>query len=220
MSRSPRPSLLRRLRPDTGGLALVEFAFAAPILLTLSLTGAELTHYITTKMRMSQLALHLADNAARIGSGSQLSAKRISEADINDLFIGAGLQGGELDLYENGRVIISSLEPMANPNDDGTYRIRWQRCHGAKTAHESTFGDSGDTDLAGMGITGREAIAPDNGVTMFVEVYYEYQPLLGEHLAPSTSMIEIGSMMVRDRRDTVGGNNGVYPVSGVTPSSC
>jgi len=217
---SIRPSLLRSLRADTGGLALIEFAFAAPVLLMLSLTGAELTHYITTKMRMSQLALHLADNAARIGSGSQLSAKRISEADINDLFVGAGLQSGELDLYENGRVIISSLEPMANPNDDGTYRIRWQRCSGAKTAHVSTFGEAGDTDLDGMGLAGRLAIAPENGVTMFVEVYYEYQPLLGDHLAPSTAMTEIGSMMVRDRRDTAGGNNGVYPVSGVTPSSC
>ncbi|MBU2032595.1 MAG: pilus assembly protein [Alphaproteobacteria bacterium] len=219
MSRN-RLTLVRRMRSDSSGLALIEFAFAAPILLALSLTGAELTHYITTKMRMSQLALHLADNAARIGSGSQLSAKRINEADINDLFIGAGLQGGELDLYEHGRVIISSLEPMANPNEDGTFRIRWQRCRGAKTDHESTYGDAGDTDLDGMGIAGRQAIAPENGVTMFVEVYYEYQPLLGEHLAPSTSMVEIGSMMVRDRRDTAGGNNGVYPVSGVTPSSC
>lgn len=220
MSLNPRPSLLRRLRANTSGLAMVEFAFAAPILLTLSLTGAELTNYITTKMRMSQLALHLADNAARIGSGSQLSAKRISEADINDLFIGAGLQSGELDLYENGRVIISSLEPMANPNANGTYRIRWQRCRGEKTAHESTYGEAGDTDLAGMGIPGRLATAPENGITMFVEVYYEYQPLLGERLAPSTRMIEIGSMMVRDRRDTVGGVDGVYPVAGVTPSSC
>lgn len=220
MNQNPRPSLLRRMRGDIGGLAMVEFAFAAPILLTLSLTGAELTHYITTKMRMSQLALHLADNAARIGSGSQLSAKRISEADINDLLTGAGLQGGELDLYEHGRVIISSLEPMANPNEDGTYRIRWQRCRGEKTAHESTYGEAGDTDLDGMGIAGRQAIAPENGVTMFVEIYYEYQPLLGDHLAPSTSMVEIGSMMVRDRRDTVGGNEGVYPVAGVAPSNC
>lgn len=220
MKLSIHPASLRKLRADKSGVALIEFAFAAPVLLMLSLTGAELTHYITTKMRVSQLALHLADNAARIGSGSQLSAKRITEADINDLFIGAELQGGELDLYENGRVIISSLEPMASPNTDGTYRIRWQRCRGAKTAHESSFGDAGDTDLTGMGIAGRQAIAPDNGVTMFVEVYYEYQPLLGEDLAPSTAMIEIGSMMVRDRRDTVGGTDGVYPVSGVTPSSC
>ena len=220
MNRKLRPALLRRLRADRSGLALIEFAFAAPVLLMLSLTGAELTHYITTKMRMSQLALHLADNAARIGSGSQLSAKRISEADINDLFIGAGLQSGELDLYDNGRVIISSLEPMANPNTAGTYRIRWQRCRGVKTAHQSTFGRAGDTDLTGMGFAGRQAIAPENGVTMFVEVYYEYQPLLGDHLAPCTAMIEIGSMMVRDRRDTVGGDNGVYPVAGVTPSGC
>ncbi len=216
-------ALLRRLRSDTSGLALLEFAYTLPILLVLSLTGAELTNYITTKMRMSQIALHLADNAARIGSGSQLSAKQITEADINDLLTGADLQSGELDLLQHGRVIISSLEPMSNPNTSGRYRIRWQRCGGAKVGHKSSWGEAGKsngTNMAGMGPSGRQAIAPDNGVTMFVEVYYEYQPLVGGSLAPDAAMTEIASMMVRDRRDTTGGTNGVYPVSGVTPSTC
>ena len=51
----------RRLRQDTSGLALLEFAFILPVVLTMSLTGAELTNYITTKMRVGQLALQLAD---------------------------------------------------------------------------------------------------------------------------------------------------------------
>ena len=55
---------------------------------------------------------------------------------------------------------------------------------------------------------------------MFVEVYYEYTPLVKSSLAPSSNMTEIASMMVRDRRDTTGGTNGVYQVSGVTASSC
>src|ERR1044072_9864988 len=82
----------RRFRRDTSGVALLEFALTLPVLLLLSLTGAELTNYITTKMRISQISLHLADNAARIGSGSQLALKTISESDINDLFTGANMQ--------------------------------------------------------------------------------------------------------------------------------
>lgn len=209
---------LRRLLSDRGGVALLEFALSLPILLALSLTGAELTNYIISRMRVSQIALHLADNAARIGSGSQLQAKTISEADINDLLTGAGLQSGELALFTHGRVIISSLEP--DPANSGKNRIRWQRCRGAKTSQVSAYGVAGTTNLNGMGKTGRLATAPTDGVTMYVEVYYEYQPLLKASFAPNTNFREEASMMVRDRRDTVGGTNGVYQVSGVTASTC
>lgn len=214
IGRRPR----RSLRTDASGLALLEFAFSLPVLLLLSLTGAELTNYIITRMRVSQLSLHLADNAARIGSGSQLQAKTINEADINDLLTGAGLQAGELDLFTRGRVILSSLEP--DPNNAGKYRIRWQRCRGAKTAQVSTYGGAGTTNLSGMGKSGRLATAPDNGATMYVEVYYEYRPIFQTGLAPNGNFREEASMMVRDRRDTTGGNNGVYSVNGVTASSC
>jgi hypothetical protein len=205
---------------------LLEFGMTLPILLLLSLTGAELTNYIITRMRVSQVALHLADNAARIGSGSQLQAKQITEADINDLLTGAGLQAGELDLYRNGRVIISSIEPsIVNPANS---RIRWQRCRGSKvrassypTEKQKQNGATAD-NMPGMGPDGRQVSAPPNGVTMFVEVYYEYQPLVKASIIPDdvSKMTEIASMMVRDRRDTAGGNNGVYQVNGVTPSNC
>ena len=192
------------LRADTRGLALLEFAFILPIFLVLSLTGAELTNYIITRMRVSQMALHLADNAARIGSGSLLQAKTITEADINDLLTGTEMQAGELKLFTQGRVIISSLEPMANPNTSGRYRIRWQRCRGSETSHKSSYGIAGQTsgtNMLGMGPTGRLVTAPDNGATMFVEVYYKYTPLVKTSLSPSMTMTETASMMVRDRRD-------------------
>lgn len=209
----------RSLRADTGGLALLEFALSLPIVLLLSLTGAEITNYIITRMRISQLALHLADNAARIGSGSQLQAKTINEADINDLLTGAGLQASELDLYTRGRVILSSLEP--DPANSGKYRIRWQRCRGAKTAQVSAYGAAGTNNLAGMGKSATRLVtAPDGGATMYVEVYYEYKPIFQAAVAPNGNFREEAAMMVRDRRDTTGGTNGVYQVTGVTRSSC
>lgn len=196
----------------------MEFALSLPLLLVLSLVGAELTNYIITRMRISQISLHLADNAARIGSGSQLQAKTINEADINDLLTGAGLQADELDLYGRGRVIVSSLEP--DPDNSGKFRIRWQRCRGAKTSQASSYGNAGRANLDGMGKTGRLATAPANGVTMYVEVYYEYQPLVSTSMVPNSGFREEASMMVRDRRDTTGGTNGVYQVNGVAASTC
>jgi Flp pilus assembly protein TadG len=207
---------MRALRGATSGVALLEFALSLPILLTMSLTGAELTNYITTRMRISQIALHLADNAARIGSGSQLAAQTITETDINDLLTGANLQSGELALLTNGRVIISDLEPVANPNTTNRYRIVWQRCKGSKTTHASTYGTAGQTNLTGMGPAGRQATAPDNGATMFVEVFYVYQPLVKTSLSPTSEMTEVASMMVRDTRDLTQ----IYNTSGATVSTC
>ncbi|MHA6723045.1 TadE/TadG family type IV pilus assembly protein [Sphingomonas sp. RS2018] len=199
------PRLLRRLGRDRRGLALLEFAFIFPVFLTLSLTGAELTNYIIVRMRVSQLALQLADNAARIGSGSQLQAKRISERDINDLLTGAGLQADELKLFQRGRVVVTSLEPTQSPNTNpAQYKIGWKRCRGSK-AYTSSYSNKTGNFTGGLGVTtpvDRRVIAPDNGATMFVEVVYDYQPLIKTSLSPSTTITEIASMMVRDRRDT------------------
>lgn len=231
-ARAPTPAVKRlgRLRQDQSAVALMEFAFTLPVLLIMIVSGAEATNYITTRMRVSQLATRLADDAARMGNGSLLAAKTITEADINDIFVGANLQSGELALTTRGRVILSSLEPIANPNPTNQYKIVWQRCFGGRTSHASAYGRAGDTNLTGMGPTGRQITAQADNATMFVEVYYEYQPLisLGE-LAPIANFAEIASMAVRDRRDLSDDSalgaaathpQGIYKVSGVTASLC
>lgn len=211
---------LKSLGSDTSGVALLEFAFMLPILLLMSLAGAELTNYIITRMRVSQLALHIADNAARIGSGSQLQAKTINEADIYDLFEGANFQSEELDLKARGRVILTDVEPMEASTT--RYKIGWTRCFGDQRSYVKKYPKPGDatTDLTGIGPTGRQAIAPSGGATMFVEVYYKYRPLIETSFSPAPDMIETAAMMVRDRRDLTGGDHGVYPVAGLTPLAC
>ncbi len=42
---------------DKSGLALVEFAFVAPIMLTLGLAGLETAHLAATHMQVSQIAM-------------------------------------------------------------------------------------------------------------------------------------------------------------------
>lgn len=192
--------ITRRLWVSKSGTAVLEFAFVLPILVLMSLTGAELTNYITVKMRISQIALHVADNAARMGNGSQLSAKTVTETDVNDLLTGAQLQAGEIPLYGHGRVILSSLE--IDPAHAGKYRIKWQRCRGTKTDHVSTYGLAGRDNMDGMGPATRQVTVQNSNATMYVEVYYEYVPLIGlGSLAPSRDFVEVASMSVRDRRD-------------------
>lgn len=227
-----RRNLLRRLSRDRGGVAMMEFALLTPVFVICCVGGTELANYITTRMRVSQMALQIADNAARIGNGTKLSAKTITEADINDLFQGAQLESGGLDLKANGRVILSDVEPTANTDTNTTYRIGWQRCFGDKTSHASGYGTAGQTNMAGIGPTGTgytQATAMKDGATMFVEVYYYYKPLLSTKWTPERDIVEVASMSVRDRRDlstdaSAGAAathpDGVYKVAGVTASTC
>jgi Flp pilus assembly protein TadG len=191
---------LEDLRADRSAMALVEFALVFPVFVLFMTGGTELANYISVKMRISQMALQIADNAARIGAGSPLAAKQVSETDINDVFTGAQLSSTNLDLKKNGRVILSDLEPQAKPNTNNRYKIVWQRCFGDRV-NASHYGKQGDQNLTGIGPAGRQATAQDDNATMFVELYFVYSPLLTRDWIPGVEMREIAAMSVRDRRD-------------------
>ena len=55
----------RNLARDQSGLAMIEFAYTAPFLAVLGLGGVEIANYSITHMRVSQIAVSLADNASR-----------------------------------------------------------------------------------------------------------------------------------------------------------
>lgn len=176
-------ALRRLLRQDRSGVAMVEFAYVTPFMLTLGLGGMELANFAVAHLRLNQAAMHIADNASRIGDRDSLSTQRIYESDIKDLFLGVNLQAGEgMDLFENGRVILSSLEQ----NADGGQWIHWQRCMGTKQ-FRSSYGEEGEgetgTGFAGMGTPGQEVKAEPLEAVMFVEIAYTYQPLVGTDFA-------------------------------------
>lgn len=194
--------ILHHLGRSKSGIAATEFALTLPILLTGSLLGLELANQAAVQMQISQLAMHVADNASRIGDTSTLEDRRIYESDLNDLFFGADIQGGSrIDLFEHGRVIVSSLEVV--PATVGDQYIHWQRCMGKKV-HVSTFGVEGDGlsgTLTGMGPPGEEVITFPDEAVMFVEVVYDYQSLVGDTFAFATELKATASFTVRDDRD-------------------
>ncbi|MEZ5656169.1 MAG: pilus assembly protein [Sphingobium sp.] len=218
-------SIPRKLLQCGSGIATVEFAAALPFVLSTFMVATEITNYTITKMRVSQIALQVADNGSRIGTDSLLTDPQITESDINDLLTGAGAQGTNLDLYTHGRVIISSLEAIANPNTTNQFKIRWQRCRGVKNT-TSGYGVQGDTNLAGMGPAGRQVTTPDDAGVIYVQVVYDYQPLFTSVVLPNTTFNEVAAMTVRDKRDYNGpssgtnANIGIYESSGVTASTC
>lgn len=205
-----RPSLLRRLLRSLSGVAMTEFALGAPFLMFVGMYGVEEANFVLVNMKINQLASHIADNASRIGDTSQLKYRKIFESDIDDLMIGANIHGGKsIDLFVHGRVVISSLEVWnqsvhaathAVPQSDGVQFISWQRCLGAKHVN-SFYGTQNAAMPTGMGPKGGEITAePDNPV-IFVEVTYDYQPLIAGKLIANKQIRSIAAFTVRDSRD-------------------
>lgn len=187
---------LRSLLRNRSGLAMTEFALGAPLVLMAGLWGTETANYALTSMKVGQLAVHIADNASRVGDLSTLQNRRVYESDINDVLYGAQVQSAGMQIFRHGRVIISSLQVDAS----GRQYIHWQRCRGAKPVG-SSYGNENQVLANGMGPTGAEVIAQADDAVIFVEVRYTYQPLVSERFVTNREMSSIASFTVRDDRD-------------------
>ena len=140
----PHARWARRLRDDQSGLALIEFAYSLPVLMVLSMGGLEIANLATAHMRVSQIAMLVADNASR-------ERTSIDEADINEIFTGAELAGANLkDFKANTRIFLSDLEPNTQTGTKAGQYIRWQRCWGGGT-FTSTYGKAGDGTIGLLG---------------------------------------------------------------------
>lgn len=218
------PGTMTRLRADQSGLALVEFALGLPILLTIGLCGIEATNLAIANLRISQIATTTADNAGRAGASSDPAAA-MDEGDVNELLLGAKLTGASIKFAQNGRIILSSLEPTS----DGTRQwIRWQRCAGEKRINSSygvprTEGNTAirnGTEMSApsnqarsvprngsvatptaMGPAGNQISASAGTAVMFVEVVYDYQPVVSESLFGPITLRYTSAFNVRQRTD-------------------
>lgn len=189
---------------DQRGLALIEFAVCAPVLLILGMGGLETANLAMAHFRISQMAMAVADNSGRVRDS-------IDEADVNEVLMGAKLSANTLDFGKNGRVILSSLEKNAAGNGQW---IRWQRCAGAK-AVVSSYGIEGkgriDNSLQAMGKVGNQIAAADGTAIMFVEVIYDYQPIVSTKLLGANTITYTAAFNVRKRTDQTLKNASALP---------
>lgn len=210
-------ALVRRIFRDLSGVSVVEFALVMPFVLSIALYGVEVAYMNTVDMKMSEIALSLADNASRIGqTDNSVVTPTVSEADINEVMRGAQEQAAGLDFANRGRIILSSLERDAAT---GKQYIRWQRCYG-RLARQSAYGNDSTrnglegTALAGMGSGTTKITATSNSAVMFVEVYYRHEGLLGDLFLDEPVVRKEGAFLIRDNRNLtpgVTGTGGVYP---------
>ena len=198
-----------RFRSCASAIAMTEFALVLPLFTMIGLSGLEVANFTLANLKISQMALNLADLASRLGQSNSLGVKTIREVDINNAFQAMRLQAGTLPVTTKGRVILSSIERVS-----GAQKITWQRCLGQGT-YSSSYGTAGNTPI-GVGVTA----ADDTTAIMFVEIQYQYQPLISNRLMGAKVIKTKASFIVRDKRDLTTTNNPGNPSPSVVGSTC
>lgn len=189
---------LTRLRRDEHGVAMVEFAMVAPIMAMMIVSGVELANFALTHMRVSEIANTVSDNAGRVTSG-------MDEANVYEIFAGAGVIGKSIDFEKNGRVVLSSLQENGNNGNAKGQKIEWQRCWG-KLAVQPSYGKEGkgksDAALAnGMGKSGHRITSVGGTAVMFAEVSYDYRPIFFSGVVKQQTIRYEAALNVRDRNN-------------------
>jgi Flp pilus assembly pilin Flp len=204
---------MHHLRADERGVAFVEFALIAPVLLFLILGGLEVVNYALAQLKVNQIAMTVADNAGRVTTG-------IDEANVYEVFAGANVIGQSMDFQSKGRIVLSSLQDNEQKGGKHGQMINWQRCWG-DLATPPAYGAEGagrkDNSLAqGMGATGNKITSIPGTAVMFVEVSYDYQPLISKTIVPVSGTIRRESAFnVRGRQ-----NNNISNAQGLKVQAC
>ncbi|MEI6642669.1 MAG: hypothetical protein WCL10_11580 [Novosphingobium sp.] len=193
-------ALCTRFAHDTGATSAVELGLALPFLMGLALTGVEVVSLALIHVKLNQLAITVADNASRAKQTQVNGAPQFREYDVNQVFRAAALQAEDLDIPNNGRVILSSLQV----NSSNGQWIAWQRCWG-KNTWASRYGVQGTgatgTAFKGMGYTSTKMTADTGTAIMFVEIAYNYKPFFLGSILPAKLIRKEAALYVRDDRD-------------------
>jgi Flp pilus assembly protein TadG len=196
--------LLRRLHRDDKALAMIEFALALPAMIFLGCCGIEYSNLALFHMRVSHAAIDLADNASRVGTQSTVTGyQTLTETDIDDVLKALMIETKGIDLVDNGRVTISSVEAVTDAKGNTTQWLHWQRCIGTtSTADYGTGYTVAPTDDSGVTVTGigtPNLTAPQNSGLMYIEVNYSYTPMFKMMFAPR-KLHYVSAMIVRATR--------------------
>ncbi|MEC3910891.1 TadE/TadG family type IV pilus assembly protein [Sphingobium sp. CR2-8] len=194
---------------DQSGVSAVEFALGLPVLIALTMGGAEAANMAYTSQQLGDIATMSADSVGRV-------KESINNGTVTDILSAMKTISDKIDLRNRGRIIVSSIQPVVNDAGNVTnQKLRWQRCTGAlvkSSAYSSTEGALLGADGIVVSSNRKIAASKDNEM-IFVEVYYTYRPLISSAFLGTPQMSAIAAISVRERS-----NNDIG--AGGTVSSC
>lgn len=170
-----------RLRRDSRGVAMVEFALATPLLILVCFGSLEYTNYILAQQKVERIASLTADAIAR-------NTLPPSERSFVDTLRAVDKVGAPFRVEAQGRTIITGVIGVTQ-GAQIVNKVVWQRCGGRLAGVSSTIGSEWQA-------TANYADGPNvnlpNGITLLqnqmvviAEVAYRYQPMISLELLPT-----------------------------------
>jgi len=157
--------LLSRLLREERGVAAVEFALVAPMLITLVLGGYQLSQLLYANQRVEKMAFTVTDAISR--------DQMITAGMAASLFSATGELMKPLDFGQNGIVVLSAIQ--RGDTDYPQYgKITWQCKGGGTLSKSSKFGTVGDyvPELPGdLDLEKKDAV-------IVAEVFFRYTPTI------------------------------------------
>lgn len=170
MSHMPRINpmrALRRLFSHQQGVAPVEFALAAPLLLALLLGTLEITRYMMIQLKTDKVADTIADLVA------QDQAIELTNANLAQLVTAATEVMNPYPFGAYGYVIISSVAKTGT----AAPTVRWQYSGGGTFTRPSLIGIVNGNASMPAGFT-----MADKDNIIVTEVFYNYSTFFGSNL--------------------------------------
>lgn len=160
-SRRRLRTLLRRLHASDSGVAAVELALLAPVLIAFLLGVLDVGWRLVAEYKLTRAASSLAELVAR--------ARELREADVEDAFRATLEIASPFDLDANGLAVVSSVR-----DDTGTTPVvLWQRRNPPQAGGTSRVGlPDGPADLGDLDLEAGESV-------IVAEISYTFEPLVG-----------------------------------------
>lgn len=179
-SKSQRTVWLRRLLGEEKGVAALEFAIIAPLLMVLFLGAVEFSQALTMDRRVTLTASSLADLVTQ--------ADQVSTADLDDIMLLGDqlMQTSMVANYDPAKLIVKMAQVTTDANGNTT--VDW------------SYDKSGGTPYAsGSSYPGLPAsLAQPNMSIVATEVSYDFEPIIGHFLTGPINLEE--TFYLRPRR--------------------
>jgi Flp pilus assembly protein TadG len=163
--------LLRHTGRDRRGAALMEFAVACPVFVTLLLGGVDLSRLLILNQKLDRIASGLGDLVAQ--------ADELTTTQMTQIFDATSHVAAPFDFTNEGAVVITSMSVSG-----GTPRINWQRTGGGSLSAASRIGSGTGSTVtlpSGMSVSGTETL-------IAAEVFFDFEPMFGLGLVPGARL--------------------------------
>lgn len=197
-------NIIKKLKNNQKGIALIEFAIILPVVVVLFLGCVDVVIYVVAHQKISRAAYTMSNLLTQMDQG-------LTESQVNDMILALNQVSNPYDIENNGKAVMTAI--IGNGVDGSapsTLSVAWKRCFGT-VAGLGTYGAPGTT--VSQSAIPVNTIVTTKQILIITEISYQYTPIIS--FLPLSGTISYRSFF-RPRRGTI--QNII--ADGATPRVC